>query len=220
VRLQEDNGSSESSEITYQPVVLERQSTATLKLLGQHPTLQELKEAEEEWQQRDEELKAVIERLTATDKRRGSELEGLESQSNVWAATLSATQNEIPLPLRQSIESLRSELQTLQTEMNGARQALLLRLTHLAQSQSRVKNLLVTISQARSAKVKQVLTKDGRPLWAVDLAAELRQNVVGNLAVSLESEQKQLFAFGSANAERFLLHLFCFALFVTGLRWC
>lgn len=202
-----------------QTLELEREAAATLKLLAQNPSLKELAEAEDQWQKHDADLKITASHFASLETQRGSELDGLEQQAKVWAATASTTEGEIPAALAQGMADLRREIAGLQKKETEARRDLLLELTRVARVQTRVKNVLATVRQAREAKVQRVLVKDGRPFWLVDPRAELDANFLGNLVVSLESDKDDLLAFATSNGERFLLHLLCFSLFMAGLGW-
>lgn len=198
---------------------LQREAAATLKLLGKGPTLQELAEAEDQWQAREGDLKAVARHLASLEKQRGAELQGLDQQAKVWEVTAASSAGEIPAALVQGIDELRTAITELERKENAARGQLLLELTRAARARTRANNILDAVRQAREAKVQRVLVKDGRPIWQVDPRVELDSNFLGNMVVSLESDKDDLCAFAASNAERFLLHLVCFSLLVAGLGW-
>jgi potassium efflux system protein len=198
---------------------VEREVSNTLKALGKNPSMPELRDLESVWETHQSDLQAASDRLAALDGQRAAEQLSLDEQGKIWAATAANEPAEIPAELQESMAEVRASISELRKKEYDARGRILLSQAQVARAQSRVKNMLDTVRQARESKVQRVFVRDGLPFWRFRPGDLFNSNWVGALAVSLESDKDDLFLFAAANVEHFFLHGLFFLLLLGGLRW-
>ena len=132
------------------------------------------------------------------------QLRHLESLAQSWQLTQeSQTGGTLPKDLLNRVTSVRTEISAAHEQVSLAFAATLTLQNQLTEQETRVRDSLAAIEQARRQAMRHLFVRDGPPLWSFELRTNTPQNITIQSQSSLARQWTELRSAFGRKAERF-----------------
>jgi potassium efflux system protein len=159
-----------------------QQSTKTLQVLQEEPTLETLQTQEQIWQGLERQAGGWLNVLTERATGLQGALDKLTGLEKTWILTRQAAQaSKAPAPLLQQIDATLTALAAAKGPLEGQRTAVLNLQSEVADEEARCENNLGEISKAQHAAVGGIFIRERPPIWSQDLWAHLHTTLPARL---------------------------------------
>lgn len=216
----------------------------TTRLLTARPSLETLRQTEQDWESLAEKIPAWKNDLKAQIGVLDKQIEDLRRSSELWQKTLDALKNspspasgsatgtpakesaapaadlsEAPPEVLQRISEVIADIKKTQKQLEEKRARLLTLQTRVSEQETRVNDALAAIKQVREEALTHLFVKDSPAIWSVQRRADSAESLVQETESTFTAQITALSAYAGRQSERFILHIIVFLIFVGALFW-
>lgn len=216
----------------------------TTRLLTARPSLETLRQTEQDWESLTEKIPAWKNDLKAQIGVLDKQIEDLRRSSELWQKTLDALKNspssaagsataasakdnaapaadlsEAPPEVLQRISEVIVDIKKTQKQLEEKRARLLTLQTRVSEQENRVNDALAAIKQVREEALTHLFVKDSPAIWSVQRRADSAESLVQETESTFTAQITALSAYAGRQSERFILHIIVFLIFVGALFW-
>jgi potassium-dependent mechanosensitive channel len=188
------------------------------KFLSANPSIEILYRIKLSWRDFGDNLAASDRDLTQLATRLEEKADRLDRLAQTWQAMLqSATEQGAPSLALQSIRSLMSSIERAQNTAEASRQRLFTLTSRLSELETKVRDILSLVEEARVRALKDLLVRDSPPIWSVQtvLKWEWENQSAGSFASQLAASS----AFAKRLPYTFLIHVVFIVVIASTLQW-
>jgi hypothetical protein len=145
------------------------------KFLSANPSIEILYRIKLSWRDFGDNLATSDRDLTQLATRLEEKADRLDRLAQTWQAMLqSATEQGAPSLALQSIRSLMSSIERAQNTAEASRQRLFTLRSRLSELETKVRDILSLVEEARVRALKDLLVRDSPPIWSVQTVLKCR----------------------------------------------
>ncbi len=222
---------------------LDSRTTATGQLLSARPSLETLRQTEQDWESLSKSIPTWKRNLRAQLGVLETQFKELQNLAELWQKTLDTLKNtnipataaetsaegnsavntensaEIPPVVLQRINGITNEIQQTQKEIEEKRSRLLTLQTQISDQETRVNDTLAAIKEVREEALTHLFVKDSPAIWNVRQQGNSVETLIAETGNSFAVQSVTLSEYASRQSDRFILHGVVFLIFLGALFW-
>jgi potassium-dependent mechanosensitive channel len=190
---------------------------ANIKLLTTSPSLDMLHQLRSTWQNFGDNLSALARELAQHAASLEEEHGRLDQLNKIWQATLqSAKQPDTPQPVLQSVQNVVDSVERTRQSAESGRVEVLTLQSRLFEQEARVRTSLSSVAQLQNRLLQSLLIRDSPPIWSAE--TDLGKEWAKQSGASVSSQLKAAKAFVKRHPFAFLGQALLIVLIATVLQ--
>ncbi len=222
---------------------LDSRTTAIAQLLSARPSLEILRQTEQDWESLSKSIPTWKRNLRAQLNVLETQFKELQNLADIWQKTLDSLINlnnpatsadtsaegnsaaqtessvEIPPVVLQRINEIIAEIQQTQKQIEEKRSRLLTLQTRISEQETRVNDTLAAIKEVREEALTHLFVKDSPAIWNIQRQGNSAETLIEETRNSFAVQSVTLSEYARRQSDRFILHGVVFLIFFGALVW-